>query len=138
VSQHGRSSSSAAEGDDGRANIGDEQVDYVRRVLEQNPSVRWTFVFLHKPAWDYESKNFERIDQLLAGRQYTVFAGHHHYYEYNQRNGRDYLEMGAAGKIWHRAGPGNVDHVTLVTMTPDGPQIANVLLNGVFDREGPE
>ena len=33
-------------------------------------------------------------------------------------------------------GPGNVDHIMWVTMTEDGPEIANIALKGVFDRQG--
>ena len=44
--------------------------------------------------------------------------------------------MGPSDASLHVEGPGNVDHVTWVTMTGDGPQIANIALNSVFDRKG--
>ena len=33
-------------------------------------------------------------------------------------------------------GPGNVDMLTWVTMTDEGPEIAGIALKGVFDRKG--
>jgi hypothetical protein len=44
--------------------------------------------------------------------------------------------MGPAGASFHAEGPGNVDHIMWVTMTEDGPEIANIALKGVFDRKG--
>jgi hypothetical protein len=44
--------------------------------------------------------------------------------------------MGPAGASFHQEGPGNVDHVMWVTMTEDGPEMANIALKGVFDRKG--
>lgn len=117
------------------ANISDAQVDYVARALADNPGVRWTLVFMHKPAWRYGSKNFERIEQLLAARPYTVFAGHEHYYEHEVRKGRDYIRMGTTGGSWHKDGPGNMDHVAWVTMGKDGPEVANLLLSGIAGKQ---
>lgn len=44
--------------------------------------------------------------------------------------------MGPAGASLHQEGPGNVDHIAWVTMTDEGPQIANIALKGLFDRRG--
>ena len=59
-----------------------------------------------------------------------------HYYDYDFIDGHEYITMGPAGASFHHDGPGKVDHVTWVTMTDDGPQIANIALKGVFDRKG--
>ena len=32
---------------------------------------------------------------------------------------------------------GAIDHVVWVTMTDDGPKIANLMLNGILDKHGP-
>ncbi len=55
---------------------------------------------------------------------------------YDEIDGHEYITMGPVGASLHHDGPGNVDHVTWVTMTGDGPQIANIALKGVFDRKG--
>ena len=44
--------------------------------------------------------------------------------------------MSPTGASFHQEGPGNVDHITWVTMTDVGPQIGNIALKGLFDRKG--
>lgn len=117
--------------------ISDEQVAWAAKTLEEHPGVRWTLVFMHKPAWEYDSANFERIEALLEDRAYTMFAGHQHNYVHTRRKGRDYIRMGTAGGVWHHEGPGNMDHVSWVTMSGAGPIVTNLLLNGIIDEQGP-
>jgi hypothetical protein len=121
----------------GEVAISDAQVAYVDRVLREHQNVRWTLVFMHKPAWKYDSTQFERIEQLLADRPFTVVAGHEHYYDHSRRNGRDYIALGTTGGVWLSTGPGSFDHVTWVTLTDDGPVIANIRLDGLLDERGP-
>lgn len=118
------------------ANFSDRQVAYVEAALAQNVDVRWTFLFLHQPAWVNPSPGFLAIEQLLQDRDYTFFAGHHHYYDYTERSGRDYITMGPAGAVLHAEGPGAVDHILWVTMAEGGPQIAKITLEGILDRRG--
>lgn len=119
-------------------NISDAQVEYFKKVLEANTNVRWTFAFMHSPAWDQEDPaNFKKIDSLLADRPYTMFAGHTHTYKYIHRKGRDYITMGVTGGLLpaHQS-VGNMDHLAWVTMTDKGPSIGNLLLNGIVDKRG--
>ena len=51
-------------------------------------------------------------------------------------DGHEHITMGPAGASFHHEGPGNVDHIMWVTMTEDGPEIANIALKGIFDRKG--
>jgi hypothetical protein len=118
------------------ANFSDEQVAYVDKTLAKHPDVRWTFLFLHEPAWKNPSENFLAIEQLLQGRSYTFLAGHLHYYDIQERFDRDYITMGPAGASFHKNGPGNVDHILWVTMTEDGPRIGQITLDGIYDRAG--
>jgi hypothetical protein len=118
------------------ANFSDEQVAYVEKALEKHPNVRWTFLFLHEPAWKNPSENFLAIEELLQGRSYTFLAGHLHYYDILERFGQDYITMGPAGASFHKNGPGNVDHILWVTMTEDGPRIGQITLDGIYDRAG--
>ncbi len=113
-----------------------DQMTYLKRVLENNKGVRWTMLFMHEPAWEKDSGNFKDLAKLLKGRKHTFFAGHLHYYDYDDIDGVEHITMGPAGASFHHEGPGNVDHVTWVTMTENGPQIANIALKGVFDRKG--
>ena len=116
--------------------FGDEQVASLENILAQNPDVRWTFLFLHEPVWENPSESFEAIQRLLADRDHTFFAGHLHYYDYDEIDGREHITMGPAGASFHQEGPGNVDHIMWVTMTDNGPQMANIALKGLFDRKG--
>jgi hypothetical protein len=122
----------------GKVNISDGQVEYFKKVLADNPGVRWTFAFMHAPAWAQpDPGNFARIESLLADRPYTIFAGHTHTYNYTERKGRDYITMGMTGGLAPAlATPGNMDHVAWITMTEEGPVISNLLLNGILDKTG--
>jgi hypothetical protein len=114
----------------------DQQVAFVKNTLAQNDDVRWTFLFLHEPAWENPSESFKAIQQLLKNRGHTFFAGHLHYYDYDEIDGREHITMGPAGASFHHEGPGNVDHIMWVTMTDNGPQMGNIALKGLFDRKG--
>ncbi len=118
--------------------ISAEQLDFVRRALDANQDVAWTFVFMHKPAWHSDSAEFAEIEDMLSTRDYTMIAGHRHYYTHERRNGRDYLDLATTGGLWVRDGPGRFDHVTMVTMGEDGPHIANLALSGISGVEGPQ
>jgi len=68
----------------------------------------------------------------------SVVAGHLHYYDYDDIAGNEYITMGPSGASFRQEGPGNVDHIMWVTMTEDGPEMANIALKGLFDRKGAE
>jgi len=114
----------------------EEQLKWIERTLSDNPDVRWTFLFMHEPCWENPSESFKSIEQMLTGRNFTMFGGHLHYYDYDKINDREYITMGPAGASFHHEGPGNVDHIMWVTMTDDGPQMGNIALKGLFDRKG--
>jgi len=87
------------------------QMDWIEETLEANAGVRWTFVFTHEPCWENPSESFKAVQALLESRQFTWFAGHLHYYDYDLIDGHEYITMGPAGASWHHDGPGNVDHI---------------------------
>lgn len=119
----------------GSVNISDEQLSFVSETLDAHSDVRWTMVFLHKPAWIYDSAQFAQIEEMLHDRDYSVIAGHEHYYDYEERNDQDYIIMGTTGGVWLRDGPGRVDHITWVTMTDEGPVFANIEVDGIFGKD---
>ena len=114
----------------------ENQLAWIEKTLKENAGVRWTFLFIHEPCWENPSDSFNTIEKMLKDRPYTFFAGHLHYYDYDELNGREYITIGPAGASWHHDGPGNVDHILWVTMTGEGPQMGNIALKGVFDRKG--
>src|SRR6266545_4571722 len=109
-----------------------EQVAYVKRALEENRAVRWTLVFLHKPVWTYKDvakTGWLDVEKMLAGRRYTVFAGHKHKYERFVRQGQLYYMLATTGGGSKLRGVplGEFDHLVWVTMKQDGPVLANLM-----------
>ena len=118
--------------------IGPEQTAFVRQTLETNTQVRWTLVFLHKPLWDYrEGSGWEAVEQALAGRPHTVFAGHRHRYVRYRRAEYKYYQLATTGGGSPLSGVahGRFDHVSWVTMTADGPVMANLKLDGILGED---
>lgn len=119
-------------------NIGDEQAAYFEETLRRHPDVRWTFVILHHPLWVYpHESNFSRVEAALAGRNYTVVAGHHHRYVHFDRNRTNYYILASTGGKSPMRGTafGEFDHVSWFTMTDDGPVMANLRLDGILPHD---
>lgn len=121
--------------------LGDEQVAAISLAIDQHPEVRWTLLFMHRPLWlsaegEPGRLQFERLEQKLAGRPYTVFAGHFHRYTSHVRNDRRYIVLATTGGGSHLRGSqfGEFDHVAWVTMTDEGPRLANLMLDGIADE----
>jgi hypothetical protein len=124
------------------SHLSEAQVEYMRRALADNSSVRWTLLFMHKPLWN-ESEHpegraaFERLEALLSARPYTVFAGHYHTYKKSVRNDRRYIVLATTGGASELKGPlhGQFDELAWVTMTDKGPRLANLTLDGILDED---
>lgn len=117
--------------------IGTQQAAYFRQVVAGHADVRWTFLLMHKPAWQRpDEENFSIIEAALADRPYTVFYGHVHSYLHEQRHGQDYIRLGTTGGSHAHGNPMAIDHVTLVTVSETGADIANLRLSGIFDKTG--
>jgi hypothetical protein len=81
-------------------NISDEQEAYFEKVLDEHPNVRWTFLYMHRPAWKTpQSANFAKLERHLAGRKYTVLAGHYHEYQRASIRGSDYFTLGPTAAL---------------------------------------
>ena len=118
--------------------ISQEQVDYFKKVLEENKHVRWTMVFMHHPLWRYDHlSNFDKMEQLLEDRDYTVFAGHQHRYNYSNKDGKNYYVLATTGGGSPLLGSqfGTFDHITWVTMGAAGPIISNLRLDGILAHD---
>ena len=116
-----------------------EQLAWLEGVLADHPQPRWTIILVHQPLWDYREGvrgDWPRVEAMLGERDYTVFAGHFHRYVKHVRNNRKYFTLGTTGGGSSLRGPlfGEFDHVAWVTMTADGPRIANLLLDGITDE----
>lgn len=123
------------------ARVGEVSADqsaYFEKVLADNPKARWTFVLMHKPAWRRtDGHGLERLEMALKGRPHTVLNGHVHRYGYEVRGGVDHITLGTTGgERGFDGSKGAMDHMMWVTMTKDGPSIANLRLDGVLDKAG--
>jgi hypothetical protein len=118
--------------------ISEEQADYFDEVMAENPDVRWTIVSLHHPLWVYpHESNFDRIERALVGRKHTVYAGHQHRYVHFERNDSNYYILASSGGASKLRGHafGEFDHIAWVTMTDDGPIMANLDLAGILPHD---
>ena len=117
--------------------IGLDQVDYFLNVIKENNDVLWTFILIHKPAWENKNdQNFTSIEKAMAERPYTVFYGHTHVYNYQERNDRDYINLETTGgEQFPEKGP-SFDQLTLVTVDSNGVNIANLKMSGILDKTG--
>jgi hypothetical protein len=122
----------------GRGTFSDEQFKYVKKVLEQNKEVRWTMIFMHQPLWHQrDTKRWNDMEQLLAQRNHTVYAGHEHRYVKRTRNNGKYFTLATTGGGSGLRGAelGEFDHMMWVTMTDNGPIMANLDLNGIWTED---
>ena len=117
--------------------VGRRQAAYFVSIIEEHPDVRWTFLLIHKPVWRNENATtFQAIERALTDRPYTVINGHFHSYSLTARHGRDYIHLGTTSGSQDSRDAMAFDHVTLVTMTDEGPSIANLRLDGILDKTG--
>ncbi len=120
----------------GSGKISKEQQEYFANVLKTNSEVNWTIMTIHKPIWtgDIQKNGWGNIEKMLAGRNYTVFAGHVHHYKKFVRNGMNYYQLATTGGGSKLRGIqfGEFDHISWVTMKKDGPILANLMLDGIF------
>lgn len=121
----------------GKGTIDDEQFNSIKKILNKNPDVKWTLIFMHQPLWNQkDTKRWKDVEKLLATRKHTVFVGHNHRYRKYERNNGKYFVLATTGGGSSLRGSsfGEFDHVVWVTMTETGPIIANLLLEGIWDE----
>ena len=142
------------------------QLAWLDDTLATHTDVRWTFLLMHRPYWRKSWKRPEddgsdvsasgpwprhegdvaewlRVEALLEDRDYTAFAGHMHTYEYTAgasgSHRHEKIALATSGGISEMRGVeyGEFDHFVWMTMTEDGPVMANVLLDAVSGKDHP-
>ena len=115
-----------------------QQMGYIEQTLKDNADARWTVVITHQPLWDIGEidPDWLQVESWLDNRDYTVFAGHLHRYKKQVRNDAKYYTLATTGGGSALRGSvyGEFDHVGWVTMTGNGPRLANILLDGLWDE----
>ena len=132
--------------------VGEKQIAWAEDAISKHGDARWVCLFFHQPLWLEDEKRlaaakrpgkkprptgFAEIEKLLAGRNYTVFAGHHHRYGKWVKNGQKYFRLATTGGQSALAGPevGQFDHVMWISMTDKGPLVCNLMLEGILDED---
>ncbi len=124
--------------DDDDFNLTRKQTDFALKTLKDNEKVRWTFVLMHHPIWTYKTDGrFEEIESALKGRKYTVIAGHEHHYHQAEKNGSNYYILATSGAGSSLRGNyfGEFDHISWITMSDNGPVMANLRLDGILPHD---
>ncbi len=126
--------------DGGLHQISQEQLDWLEQTLRAHAGVHWTLLFLHSPFWDAEpgegTPTWDQVEGVLGERNYTAFAGHYHRYTKHVRHDHRLITLATTGGVSSLRGPrhGEFDHVAWVTMSPSGPRVANLMLDGIWDE----
>lgn len=115
--------------------ISPQQLAFFEEVLAAHSDVKHTFISMHKPGWKTESPEFARLEELLADRPYTVFAGHFHSLEHTRTENRTYLQLGRTGAAAHGTGRGDDNLILWVTVSSGKPSFRVVHLDGVTEVE---
>jgi hypothetical protein len=130
----------STEDEDESACISSTQIAYVQKTIKDNKDVRWIFVFMHKPLFiekfGYLDQGWAQIEEALSGRPHTVFAGHWHNYGNLTKYGQNYIHLATTGGGSKLRGvdAGEFDHIVWVTMTKEGPIIANLMQECIYDK----
>jgi len=124
--------------DDDDYSLTEDQTNFAIDALNENPNVRWTFVLVHHPIWKYDTGGrFEKIESAMASRKHTVIAGHEHRYQHIERKQSNYYVLGTTGGGTALRGDrfGEFDHIVWVTMSDQGPVMANLKLDGILSHD---
>lgn len=124
--------------DDDDFSLKPAQTEFVLKTIKENPDVRWTFVMMHHPIWNFNTNGrFQQIEAALSNRNYTVIAGHTHRYYHEVRNKNNYYIISTSGGSNALRGNrfGEFDHVVWMTMTDQGPSFVNLRLDGILSDD---
>ncbi len=118
----------------------EQQIAWLRQELPKAADREHVFVFLHHPKWmnRYPGSNWDTIHEMLveAGNVRAVFAGHIHRMHYSgPRDGIEYFALATVGGGIPRELPfsGHYHHFNVVTVRPQGYEIASIPVGDVLD-----
>ncbi|WP_299458689.1 metallophosphoesterase [uncultured Microscilla sp.] len=98
------------------AQIGKAQIKWLEKDLRKAQNKAHRMVFFHHPI--YTLKNHEQLHTLFVKYKVkNVFYGHRHHYEYQERDGIQYVMTNATGKSGtHELRSGTFPHFLLATV----------------------
>ncbi|MFQ6078697.1 MAG: metallophosphoesterase family protein, partial [Thermodesulfobacteriota bacterium] len=114
-----------------RYNVAGEQLQWLKKDLEENPGALHTFAFLHVPVWqDDDAEDWWRDVHPLLAKYHVdaVFAGHWHVYQKDEtKDGVKYIITSGAGpRSGEKKHTGHFPHFLLATVTPQKVNLAVV------------
>lgn len=139
-----------------------KQLGWLDQTLKANKGARWTFLFMHRPFWletfvrpgededvpatgpwpkhTQSPSEWGKVEAMLGSRPYTFLSGHEHVYNYEETPGVPHqhrITLASTGGVSADRGVdyGEFDHFLWITMTDEGPVIANMLLDGVLPAD---
>lgn len=125
----------------------EDQLEWLKDIVSKENDARWTVVLIHEPMWNFKHdpvipdqyreihERWLAVERTFERKNLTLFAGHRHHYKKETRNDHAYYTLATtgAGNKLRGIEYGEFDHFLWVTMTDEGPIIANLLLDGVLD-----
>lgn len=126
------------DGPDNGTGISAAQAEYAARVLEAHRDVRWTFIFQHKPLWNYpDDSGWSQIAPLIEGRRCTLFAGHTHTNETHHDDTSSFVTLGVTGggSALRGVDYGEFDQIAWVTFDGEAPSIAILEIDGIHPAD---
>lgn len=117
--------------------ISTSQRNYFEEVLNTNPGVKWTFVFMHKPLWKNEdNKEWMPLEDLLSKRRHTVINGHYHSFSHEKKGENSYIMLGTTGGAQDSEDPNSFDHITWVKIKDGVPTLSHLRMDGILNEKG--
>ena len=90
-----------------------DQLAWIEKALEDNPDVRWTFLFMHEPAWENPSESFKAIQRTIQDRPFTWLQD-------TSTTTTTTKSMGASTSPWGRQGPPFTTKIRAMWITSRG------------------
>lgn len=120
--------------------VAGEQLDWLRRDLEQNRDATAIFVFMHRPMHSWFQGDFNPDDQQMLHELFAefpvhaVFAAHDHFFHFEEHDGVRYMTVAGAGSpMYAQPTKGGYAHYVIVSLLGDGAVDYNVVEPGRLD-----
>lgn len=121
------------------AHLGEEQLAFALEDLANTQNATHTFVLMHHPIWQYPNNaDWQKVEEALANRPHTVFAGHTHTLTFEQRNDARYIIVSTTRGFGPSDPTNRITELgvfplyTLVTVGGDEPRIVHIEPGGAI------
>jgi 3',5'-cyclic AMP phosphodiesterase CpdA len=125
----------------GEEGFGSQQMAFIEADIAQHRRAKQIFFFLHQPVWLLSGKiksQWERIESLIQGLKYSVFAGHLHLMGSKLLKGNRYFISGPTGgklRLPRNPSLGIFQHYTWVTVEGDASTVGVIEPGRIYPEE---